>query len=86
MFFEDLAMVMSIGGLILSILALLMSEVIGYIKKRYEISIIEKNSESNNISNNMRNYELINLNKHLNNTIEENCNFEEYNIVIKKTA
>ena len=86
MFFEDLAMVMSIGGLILSILALLMSEVIGYIKKRYEISIIEKNSESNNISNNMRNYELINLNKNLNNTIEENCNFEEYNIVIKKTA
>ncbi len=86
MFFEDLAMVMSIGGLILSVLALLMSEVIGYIKKRYEISIIEKNSESNNISNNMRNYELINLNKHLNNTIEENCNFEEYNIVIKKTA
>ena len=86
MFFEDLAMVMSIGGLILSILALLISEVIGYIKKRYEISIIEKNSESNNISNHMQNYELINLNKHLNNTIEENCNFEEYNIVIKKRA
>lgn len=86
MFFEDLAMVMSIGGLILSILALLMSEVIGYIKKRYEINIIEKNFESNNTSNHMRNYELINLNKHLNNTIEENCNFEEYNIVIKKTA
>ena len=65
MFFEDLAMVMSIGGLILSILALLISEVICYIKKRYEISIIEKNSESNNISNHMQNYELINLNKHL---------------------
>ena len=86
MFFEDLAMVMSIGGLILSIVALLMSEVIGYIKKRYEISVVGKNSKLNSINDHMKNYELIKLEKHINNGIGKNCNFEEYNIVIKKTA
>ena len=53
MFFEDLAMVMSIGGLILSVTILILSGIVDYIKKEY---VIEKRNKGNSNTGEKRNY------------------------------
>ena len=56
MFFEDLAMVMSIGGLILSVTILILSGIVDYIKKEY---VIEKRNKGNSNTGEKRNYKAI---------------------------
>ena len=83
MFFEDLAMVMSIGGLILSVTILILSGIVDYIKKEY---VIEKRNKGNSNTGEKRNYKPRKPLKHAEIKAEEKHNFNEYNIVIEKIA
>ena len=83
MFFEDLAMVMSIGGLILSVTILILSGIVDYIKKEY---VIETRNNGNSNTGEKRNYKARKQLKHAEVKAEEKHNFNEYNIVIEKIA
>ena len=83
MFFEDLAMVMSIGGLILSITIMILSGLVDYIKREY---VIEKRNKGNSSSGEKRNYKARKPLKHVDVKTEEKHNFNEYNIIIEKIA